>query len=82
MSFGVEASSHFEDQDIHLAPATTAPDDEVPTAAHGPGLSRGMPVKCKGCGGLPAPILRLPPSPVGVAGGERWPSRGDFEGDI
>ena len=29
-------------------------------AAHGPGLSRGMPAVHNGCGGLLAPILRLP----------------------
>ena len=34
----------------------TVPDDEVPAAAHGPGL----PIVRKGSGGLPAPILRLP----------------------
>ena len=43
VSLGVEATSPFEDQGFHLAPATTAIDDEVLAAAHVPGLSRGMP---------------------------------------
>ena len=37
--FCVETSSPSKDQGIRLAPATTAPDDEVPAAAHGPRLS-------------------------------------------
>ena len=55
--FGVEASSPFEDQGIRLAHARTAPEDEVPTAAHGPELSCGMPVVRKGCEGLLALVL-------------------------
>ena len=42
--FGVEALSPSEDQGVRLALATTAIDDEVLAAAHGPRLSRGMPV--------------------------------------
>ena len=80
--FGVEASSPSEDQGIRLAPATTTPDDKVPTAAHGPELSHRMPAVCKGCGGLLAPVLQLPPGLGGVAGGWRRPSRGDFGGGI
>ena len=82
VSFGVEASSPSEDQDICLAPATTMPNDEVPAAAHGPGLSRGMLVVRKGSGGLLTPILCMSPGPRGMAGGGRRPYHGDFGGDI
>ena len=82
MPFGVETLSPSEDQNIRLAPAMTAPDDEVTAAAHGPRLSRGMPAVCKGCGGLLAPILRLPPGSRGVAGGGSQPSRGNFGGGV
>ena len=80
--FGVDASSPSKDQGIRLAPATTPPNDEVLAAAHGPGLSRGMPVVRKGCRGLLALVLRLPPGLGGVAGGGRRLSRGDFRGGV
>ena len=82
MPFSVEASSPFEDQGVRLAPFTTVPDDEVSAAAHGPGLAHGVPDVRKGTGGLLAPVLRLPPSLGGVAGGGRWPPRGDIRGGV
>ena len=82
MPVGVEAPSPFEDQDICLAPATTAIDDEVLAATHGPGLSCGMPAVCSGSGGLPAPVLCLPLGPGSVAGGGCRPACGDFGGGI
>ena len=82
MPFGVEASSRSEDQGIRLALATTAPDDKVPATVHGPGFSRGMLAVRKGSGGLLILVLHLPPSPGGVAGGERRPPRGDFGGGV
>ena len=80
MPFGVEASSLFEDQGGCLAPSTITPDDEVPATAHGPGLSCGVLVMCKGSGRLLAPVLRLPPSLGGMEGGRGRPPRGDLEG--
>ena len=80
--FGVETSSPSEDQGIRLALATTAPDDKVTAATHGPGLFRGLPAVRKGCGGLLAPILRLPPGSRGVAGDGRRLSRSDFGGGV
>ena len=71
MPVGVEALSLFEDQGISLAPSTTAPDDEVPAAAHGLGLPRGVPALCRGSGGLVATVVRLPHGPSGMAGGGR-----------
>ena len=82
MSFSVEASSPSKDQGVRLAPAPMAPDDEVPTAAHGPELSRRVPVVRKGSGGLLAHVLRMPPSPCGMAGSGRWPPCGDFGGGV
>ena len=82
MSFGVEASSPSEDQGVYLAPATTALDDEVPAAAHGLGLSRGMPAVRKGSGGLLAHVLRMPPGPGSKAGGGRRLPYGDFGGGV
>ena len=78
MPVGVEASSTCEDQGVRLAPSKTAPDDEVPTIAHGPGLPRGVPAVRRGSGGLLAPVLRLPLGPSSLAGGERRPPLGDF----
>ena len=52
MLVGVEASSPSEDQGVSLAPATTAPDDKVPTAAHGPRTSHRMLAVHKGSGGF------------------------------
>ena len=80
MSFGVEASSPSDDQGICLAPATTAPDDEVSAAAYGPRFSHGMPIVRKGSEGLLTPVLGLPLSPGGMAGDEHWLPRGDFGG--
>ena len=82
MPFGVEASSPSDDQGIHLALATTSPDDEVPAAAHRPGFSRRMPAVRKGSGGLLTPVLRLPLGPGSVAGGGRRLPRGDFGGGV
>ena len=73
-------SSPAEDQDVCLAPSTTVPDDEVPAAAHGPRLSRGVSAVRKGNGGLLALVLRVPPGPGGVTGGERRPPHGNFGG--
>ena len=82
MPFVVEALSPFEDQGVYLAPAMTALDNEVPAAAHGLGLSRGMPVGRKSSGRLLAHVLRMSPGPGSVAGeGPRLP-RGDFGGGV
>ena len=62
---GVEASSLSEDEGVRLAPSMKTLDDEVPAAAHGPGLPRG---------GLVAPVVHLPPSQGGMASGRRWAS--------
>ena len=80
--FGVEGSSPSKDQGLRLTLATTTPDDEVPAAAHGPRLSRGVPIVRKGSGGLPAPVLCLPLGPGSMAGGEHRLPRGDFGGGI
>ena len=82
MPFGVEATSPFEDQGVCLALATTATDDEIPAASYGTGRSSGMPVVRQGSGGLPSLILRLPLSPISVAGDWRRPPRGDLGGSI
>ena len=82
MSFGVEAPPTSEDQGICLALALTALDDEVPTTAHGPGFSRGMPDVRKGSGGLLTSVLHLSLGSGGVAGGGNWPPRGDFGGGV
>ena len=76
----LQASSPAEDQDVRLAPSTTVPDDEVPAAAHGPRLPRGVSAVRKGSGGLLALILCVPPGPGGMAGGERQLPRGNFGG--
>ena len=81
-SFGVEALPPFEDQGIRLALATTAPDDEVPTIAHGLGFSRGMPPVRKGSGGLLTSVLHLSLGPGSVAGGGNRPPSGDFGGGV
>ena len=82
MSFGVEASPPSEDQGIRLALVTTAPDDEVPTTAHGPGFSRGMPIVRKRSGGLLTSVLHMSPGPGSVAGGGNQPPSGDFGGGV
>ena len=82
MSFGVEASSPSEDQGVCLAPATTAPDDEVPIVAHGPGRSNRMPTVRQGSGRLTAPILSLPLGPGTATGVGRQPPCGDLGGGI
>ena len=69
--FGVEASSPFKEQGVRLAPSMTAPDDEVPAAALGLGLPRGVPAMRKGSGGLLAHVLCLPHGPGGMAGDKR-----------
>ena len=43
--FGAEVSSPSQDEGIRLAPATTAPDDEVPAAAH----CLESPIECLQC---------------------------------
>ena len=80
--FGVETSTLSEYQAIRLAPDTTTPDDELTAAAHGFGLSQGMPIVRKCCGGLLAPILHMSAGSRGVASGEHRPSRGDFGGGV
>ena len=80
--FGVETSSLSEDQGICLTLATTAPDDEVPAAAHGLRRSNRMPIVHQGSGSLPATILCLPLGLGSVAGVGRWPPRGDIGGGI
>ena len=82
MLFGVEVSSPSEDQDIRLAPATTAPNDKVPAAGHSPGFSLGMPTVRKDSGELLTPVLHLPPGLGGVAGGGHRLPRGDFRGGV
>ena len=82
MLFGVEAPPTSEDQGICLALASTALDDEVPTTAHGPGFSRGMPDVRKGSGGLVTSVLHLSLGPSGVTGGGNRPPRGDFGGGV
>ena len=42
VSLSVEATSPVEDQNLRLAPVTTAIDDEVLAAAHGRGIFRGL----------------------------------------
>ena len=66
MLFGAEVSSPSEDQGVRLAPAMMTPNDKVPAATHGPELSHGVPTMHKGNGGLPAPVLHLPPGPGGM----------------
>ena len=70
--------SPYEDQGVRLAPSMTAPDEEVPGAVHGPGLSRGVLAVRKGIGGLLAPVLRLPLRPGLVATSKEafWQSLG------
>ena len=75
---GVEASSLSEDQGVRLAPSKTAPDDEVPAAAHGRGLPFRVPTVRKGSGGLLILVLCMPFSSDGMASGGQWPPRGDF----
>ena len=82
VSVGVEASSPSKYQGVHLAPSTTAPDDEVPAVTHSPGLPRGVPVVCKGSGGLLTHVLLLPPGLGCKASSERWPPCGDFGGGV
>ena len=80
MPVGVESASTSLDQGVRLAPFNTAPDDEVPTAAHGPGLPRGVPAVSRGSGGLLALVLRLPPGPGGMASSGRQSTRGVYGG--
>ena len=82
MLCGVEASPPSEDQGVCLAPATTAPDDKVHAAAHGPGRYSGMPIVRQGSGGLPTLVFCLPLNPNCVVGEGGRPPRGELGGDI
>ena len=82
VSCGVKASPPSEDQGVCLALATTAPDDKVHAAAHGPRCSGRIPIVRQGSGGLPTLILCLPLSPSGVASDRGQPPRCELRGDI
>ena len=82
VSCGVEASPPSEDKGVFLASATTAPNDKVQAAAHGPRCSSEMPIVRWGCGGLPTLVLCLPLSPNSVAGDGGQPPRGELGGGI
>ena len=56
----------------------TASNDEVPSTAHGPRLSHGMPAVRKGSGGLLALVLCLPPGLGSVAVDEHRPPCGSL----
>ena len=82
MPIGVKASFPSEDQGVRLAPSTMAPDYEIPAAAHGSELPRGVLAVRRGSGGLLAPVLRLPLGLSGMTSDGHRPPHGDFGGDI
>ena len=79
---GAKALSPSENQGVCLAPSTIAPDNEVPAAAHGPGLPNRVSAVRTGSGGLLAPVLRLPPGPGSMVSNGRRPPHGDLGGGV